>query len=98
MKKIVLIVSILMLTAFVSALAQDQSKAQPATKAVPPTEQGEKAIPATPSAHASKGMAKKAENMQKRDAKKAAMSAKRSAKREAAAARKDAKKSARHGH
>jgi len=91
MKKLIalMVVFTLALTAF--AQEQDKGSAQPATKAIPPTEQGEKATPATPSPNAAHGMEQKAKNMEKRDAKKAAKKLKKDAKKEAKEAKKAAK-------
>lgn len=94
MRKLMLFVLALVMATVVMAQDQEKGKSQPATKAIPPTEQGAKATPAIPSANAEKGMAKKAENMEKRDAKKSEKAIKKSAKKEAHDAKKDAKKAA----
>lgn len=94
MKRIMTFALALFIAAAAFAQDQEKGKSQPATKATPPTEQGDKAIPATPSPNAEHGMEKKAENMAKRDAKKAEMAAKKAAKKEAKAQKKAAKKAA----
>ena len=94
MKKLIIMVIAFMMAGIVAGQDQEKGKSQPATKATPPTERGEKATPATPSPNAAHGMEKKAENMEKRDAKKEEMAAKKQAKKEAKASKKAAKKAA----
>ena len=94
MKKLITLLMALLIATVAFAQDQEKGKSQPATKATPPTEQGEKATPAIPSANADHGMEKKAENMEKKDVKKAEKATKKSAKKDAKATKKAAKKAA----